>query len=140
MPKGHRSPILRRICLLALAIGLGKGNIPVDEYHSTAFSFNPQNYNPYEWASLAKRLGMQYAILTTKHHDGFAMFHTEQSDFSIKYSPYERDVVREFIDAMRFVGIPTSLIFLVSNARRSIHISIIKRKCPVKLTQLLQLT
>ncbi len=87
------------------------GNIPVDEYHSTALSFNPQNYNPYEWARLAKSLGMQYAILTTKHHDGFAMFYTEQSDFSIQHSPYGRDIVREFVDAMRSVGIRIGLYF-----------------------------
>jgi alpha-L-fucosidase len=87
------------------------GNIPVDEYHSTARTFNPQNYDPDEWAHQAKRLGMQYAILTTKHHDGFAMFHTQQSDFSIQHSAYGRDIVREFIDAMRSLGIRIGLYF-----------------------------
>lgn len=86
-------------------------NIPVDEYHSTAPTFNPQNYDPYEWAHQAKRLGMQYAILTTKHHDGFAMFHTQQSDFSIQHSAYGRDIVREFVDAMRSLGIRIGLYF-----------------------------
>jgi len=86
-------------------------NIAVEEYHSTAQTFNPQNYNPHEWAHQAKRLGMQYAILTTKHHDGFAMFHTQQSDFSLQHSPYARDIVREFIDAMREVGIRIGLYF-----------------------------
>lgn len=86
-------------------------NIPVDEYHSTARTFNPQNYEPHEWANQAKRLGMQYAILTTKHHDGFAMFHTQQSDFSIQRSLYGKDIVREFIDAMRSVGIRIGLYF-----------------------------
>lgn len=87
------------------------GNIPVDEYHSTTRTFNPQNYDPHEWAHQAKRSGMQYAILTTKHHDGFAMFHTQQSDFSIQRSPYGKDIVREFIDAMRSVGIRIGLYF-----------------------------
>ncbi|MBD1919549.1 alpha-L-fucosidase [Microcoleus sp. FACHB-831] len=86
-------------------------NIPVDEYHSTGKTFNPQKYNPQEWARLAKRLGIQYAILTTKHHDGFAMFHTQQSDFSIQNSPYGKDIVREFIDAMRENGIRIGLYF-----------------------------
>lgn len=86
-------------------------NIPVDEYHSTARTFNPQNYDPHEWAHQAKRLGMQYAILTTKHHDGFAMFHTQQSDFAIQHTPYGKDIVREFIDAMRSVGIRIGLYF-----------------------------
>ncbi len=85
--------------------------IPVEEYHSTARTFNPQEYNPHEWAQLAKRLGMQYAILTAKHHDGFAMFHTQQSDFSIQNAPYEKDIVREFVEAMRSAGIRIGLYF-----------------------------
>jgi len=85
-------------------------DIPVEEYHSTAATFNPQNYNPQELASLAKRLGMQYAILTVKHHDGFAMFST-QSEFSIKNSAYGKDIVEEFIDAMRSAGIRVGLYF-----------------------------
>jgi len=85
-------------------------DIPVEEYHSTAATFNPQNYNPQELASLAKRLGMQYAILTVKHHDGFAMFNT-QSEFSIKNSAYGKDIVEEFIDAMRSAGIRVGLYF-----------------------------
>ncbi|MDZ4877583.1 MAG: hypothetical protein CLLPBCKN_007018 [Chroococcidiopsis cubana SAG 39.79] len=87
------------------------GNVPVDEYHSTANSFNPQDYNPLEWARLAKRMGVQYAILTAKHHDGFAMFHTQQSDFSIQHSHYKKDIVREFIEAMRSEGIRIGLYF-----------------------------
>ena len=87
------------------------GDIPVEEYHSTARTFNPIGYKPHEWALMAKRLGMQYAILTTKHHDGFAMFHTQHSDFSIQQTPYGRDILREFIDAMRSEGIRVGLYF-----------------------------
>lgn len=86
-------------------------NIEVNEYHKSAKTFNPQEYNPQELASLAKRLGMQYAILTSKHHDGFAMFHTQASDFSIHNSPYQKDIVREFIEAMRSEGIRIGLYF-----------------------------
>lgn len=57
--------------------------LSVAEYHSTAATFNPQDYDPVGLARLAKRVGMQYAILTAKHHDGFAMYHTRQNDFSI---------------------------------------------------------
>lgn len=86
-------------------------SIPVEEYHSTAQTFNPQNYHPQEWAKLAKRLGMQYAILTAKHHDGFAMFHTQQSDFSIAKSSYSKDIVGEFVEAMRSAGLRVGLYF-----------------------------
>jgi alpha-L-fucosidase len=86
-------------------------DIPVEQYHSTARTFNPVAYNPHEWALRFKHLGVQYAILTAKHHDGFAMFHTQQSDFSIQQTPYAKDIVREFIDAMRTQGIHIGLYY-----------------------------
>jgi alpha-L-fucosidase len=49
-------------------------DVPVADYHRTAQTFNPTEYNPQTWAHLAKRLGMQYVILTAKHHDGFPYF------------------------------------------------------------------
>jgi alpha-L-fucosidase len=90
-------------------------DIPVEKYHSTANTFNPQQYNPQEWAYLAKSLGMKYAILTAKHHDGFALFHTQESDFSIASTPYKKDIVREFIDAMRSEGLRIGLYFSLSD-------------------------
>ncbi|MEJ1933148.1 alpha-L-fucosidase, partial [Nostoc sp. NIES-2111] len=86
-------------------------DIPVEQYHSTANTFNPQQYNPQEWAYLAKSLGMQYAILTAKHHDGFALFDTQASDFSVAHTPYKKDIVREFIEAMRHEGLRIGLYF-----------------------------
>jgi alpha-L-fucosidase len=86
-------------------------DIPVEQYHNTARTFDPVAYNPHEWALRLKRLGMQYAILTAKHHDGFAMFHTQQSDFSIQQTPYGKDIVREFLDAMRTQGIHVGLYY-----------------------------
>lgn len=86
-------------------------NVPVEDYHSTAATFNPTQYNPQSWATLAKQLGMQYAILTTKHHDGFAMFPTQHSNFSIAHTPYQRDIVREFVEAMRNEGLRVGFYF-----------------------------
>jgi alpha-L-fucosidase len=54
---------------------------------------------------------MRYAVFTTKHHDGFAMFHTKESDFSIEHTPYRRDIVREFCDAMRAEGLRVGLYY-----------------------------
>lgn len=86
-------------------------DVPVADYHRTAQTFNPTEYNPQTWANLAKRLGMQYVILTAKHHDGFSLFHTQQSDFSIEYAPYKKDIVREFVEAMRAEGLRIGLYF-----------------------------
>ncbi len=86
-------------------------SIPVDEYQSTAATFDPQQYDPREWARLARRLGMEYAVFTAKHHDGYAMYHTKLSDFSVEHSPYGRDIFREFAEAMRVEGLRVGVYF-----------------------------
>ncbi len=83
----------------------------VEEYHSSAATFDPQRYDPREWARLARRLGMTYAVLTAKHHDGYAMFDTNYSDYSVMHSPYGRDIVRGFVEAMREEGLRVGLYF-----------------------------
>lgn len=57
------------------------------EYESFVQVFNPTNYNPREWARLAKRAGMKYAVHTTRHHDGFCMFDSHFMDYKITNTP-----------------------------------------------------
>ena len=90
-------------------------DVPAAEYHATARTFAPEPGSPRGWARLARRLGMQYAVLTVKHHDGFALFHTRLSDFSVEHAPYERDLVREFVDALREEGLRVGLYFSLSD-------------------------
>src|SRR5207249_2708288 len=90
-------------------------NVPIDEYYAGAQTFNPRGYDPHEWARLARRLGMRYAVLTTKHHDGFAMFDTKLSDFSIMHAPYGKDIVRDFVDAFRAEGLRIGMYFSLSD-------------------------
>ena len=90
-------------------------SVAIDEYYANAKVFNPQRYDPREWARLAKRLGMQYAILTTKHHDGFAMFDTRLSDFSLVHAPYGKDAVRGYVDAFRAEGLRIGMYFSLSD-------------------------
>ena len=61
--------------------------IPLEEYSALAKQFNPVNFNADEWAELAKRAGMGYFVLTTKHHDGFAMFDSDVSDYNMVGAP-----------------------------------------------------
>ncbi len=75
------------------------------EYEAFAKVFNPTNYNPREWARLAKAAGMKYAVLTTRHHDGFCMFDSHFTDYKITKSPYGKDAVREFVEAFRAEGL-----------------------------------
>ena len=63
--------------------------------------FNPDKYDARKWAALAKLAGVRYAVFTTKHHSGFAMWDTKTTPFSVMNSPYGKDIVRAFVDAFR---------------------------------------
>ncbi len=76
-------------------------DLTVADYYRTTQSFAPRRNSPRDWARIARRTGMRYVVLTAKHHDGWALFHTALSDFSVASSPYRDDVVREFVDALR---------------------------------------
>lgn len=67
--------------------------------------FNPDLYDPHEWARYAKAAGMKYAVLTTKHHEGFCLFDSGYTEFKATNTPAGRDLVREFLDAFREEGI-----------------------------------
>jgi len=113
----HWGPCSQRGLELSWPLVGGVGALPdgqsvtVDEYHSTARTFNPTKWDARALARMAKRTGMQYAVLTSKHHDGFSMFHTKHSDYSIEYSPFKRDIVREYTDAFRAEGLKVGLYY-----------------------------
>lgn len=67
--------------------------------------FNPVKFNAAEWVKIAQDAGMKYLVLVCKHHDGFSMFHTKHSDYSIAHTPFRRDVVKELADACRSAGL-----------------------------------
>ena len=89
----------------------GGQSIAVDEYHSTAKTFNPVKFDARDIAQRAKRAGMQYGVLITKHHDGYAMFHTRESDYGIEHSPYKKDIVRQYAEAFRAEGLKVGFYF-----------------------------
>jgi alpha-L-fucosidase len=78
----------------------------VAEYEKLAPQFNPTDYNPAEWVALAKAAGVKYITITSKHHDGFAMFGTKQSHWSIvDATPYQKDVLKMLADECHRQGI-----------------------------------
>jgi len=81
-------------------------NIPVDEYRKIAATFNPVDFDAREWVALAKNAGMKYIIITSKHHDGFAMYESEVSNYNIvDYTPYGKDPLKELSEACAEAGI-----------------------------------
>ena len=80
--------------------------IPVGEYEELAPQFNPTEYNAAEWVALAKAAGVKYITITSKHHDGFAMFATKQSDWNIvDRTPYKKDPLKMLADECQKQGL-----------------------------------
>lgn len=82
-------------------------DMPVD-------TFNPAGLDCRQWARTAKEAGFSYAVMTAKHHDGFCLWQTEHSDYSVKNCAWrdgQGDVVREYLEAMREYGIKTGIYY-----------------------------
>lgn len=67
--------------------------------------FNPKNFDPVEYAKLARLAGLRYVVFTVKHHAGFAMWDTDTTDFDVEHTPYGKDITRELVDAFRDEGL-----------------------------------
>ena len=85
---------------------MANAKIPVKDYEQLATQFNPTKFNAEEWVKLAKFAGMKYIVITSKHHDGFAMFKSEASKYNIvDATPFNRDPLKELAEACRKEGI-----------------------------------
>jgi len=84
-----------------------------NEYEKYMFSFNPVEYNPEKWVLLAKEAGMKYICFTAKHHDGFCMFDTKYTDYSIMHTPYGKDVLKELSLACQKHGMMLSIYYSI---------------------------
>lgn len=72
------------------------------DYIKQLNGFTAKNYNPQQWANLIKESGARYSVITFKHHDGVALYNTQQNHYSvIKNTPAKRDVIKPFFDALR---------------------------------------
>jgi alpha-L-fucosidase len=80
--------------------------IPMDDYKALAPRFNPKDFNADEWIGLAKQAGMKYFVITAKHHDGFALWNSDVSDFDIGATALkDRDILGELVAACRKHGL-----------------------------------
>ena len=84
---------------------MNRERIPAKEYEAFAGRFNPSKNAPRKWARLAREAGQKYMVFTTKHHEGYCLFHSELTDYcSTKRGP-KRDIVAEYVEAARAEGL-----------------------------------
>ncbi len=85
---------------------MNDADIPVAEYAGYAKQFNPVHFDAEQWVSIAKNAGMKYIVITSKHHDGFAMFHSKTSPYNVyDATPFHRDPLAELAAACKKQGI-----------------------------------
>ncbi len=94
--------------------------IPVAEYRALARRFNPVGYDPEAWVRLARRAGMRYMVITAKHHDGFALFPSDVTDWDIAdATPYRKDLLGPLVTAAHRAGLKIG--FYYSQAQDWVH-------------------
>jgi len=79
--------------------------IPIGEYDKFRDQFNPVNFDAKKWVKMAKDAGMKYIVITSKHHDGFCLFDSKETDFDVMSTPFKRDIMKELADACSAEGI-----------------------------------
>ncbi len=87
--------------------------MPNEEYDQLYKEFNPKNFDAIRWAKQAKEMGAKYLIFTTKHHDGFCLWPSKYTDYTIANSPFKRDIVGEIVEAYNAEGIDVILYFSI---------------------------
>ena len=81
--------------------------IPIDVYDRFIGQFNPVKFDADKWVQMAKNAGMKYIVITSKHHDGFALFDSKYTDFDVMSTPFKRDIMDELATACRKYGLKT---------------------------------
>jgi len=84
---------------------MNRERIPLADYERLADTWKPKPRPAREWAALAKKAGMKYMVMTTKHHEGFCLWDTQQTDYNAARRGPGRDLVREYVEACREFGL-----------------------------------
>jgi alpha-L-fucosidase len=94
------------VSLTGREIGWSRGNpTPIEEYDSLYKRWNPDKFNAREWIQVVKQTGARYVVFLLKHHDGFCLWDTRETDYNIMNGPLKRDVAKEIAAACREEGI-----------------------------------
>ncbi len=76
-----------------------------EQYQKYFDVFNPDLFDPHEWAKMAKDAGMKYVVLTAKHHEGFCLWDSKYTDYKSTNTPFGRDIIKEYVEAFRAEGL-----------------------------------
>jgi alpha-L-fucosidase len=104
------------------AIGRGEQSLFRDhldqrDYARMACQWAPERFDAAQWAAVARDAGMKYAVLTTRHHDGFCLWDSEFTDYTTAAQAAGRDVVREYVEAFREAGLRVGLYYSLADWR-----------------------
>ena len=107
------------------------GDISHEDYMKQCQDFTAEHYDPQQWAKLFKQAGADYVVLTTKHHDGVALWDTKQNDLSVvQKTPAKRDLIAPYCEALRDQGIKVGLYFSQLDWSHPDYASVMNHKCP----------
>ncbi len=92
-----------------------RGSVPRREYEKLIHQFNPIRFDPDAWLDLAEQTGMRYICFTTKHHDGFCLWNTAQTDYNVMHTPYGKDILRMLANACHRRHFPLCLYYSIAD-------------------------
>lgn len=87
--------------------------VPHEVYDNLYTQFNPSSFRPEQWAAMAKQMGAKYLTITTKHHDGFCLWPSKYTNYTIANTPYKKDILGPLVDAYTKAGIDVYFYFSV---------------------------
>lgn len=82
-----------------------EAQIPLDEYTTITTRFNPAKFNAADWVRIAQSSGVKYLVITSKHHDGFCLFDSILTDYTVMHTPFKRDILKELSEECRKQGL-----------------------------------
>ncbi|MGJ8527913.1 alpha-L-fucosidase [Maritalea sp.] len=91
--------------------------ITTQDYAKYFENFDPDLYDPQEWARAAREAGMKYVVLTAKHHEGFCLWDSKFTDYKVTNTPYGKDMLGPYVDALRAEGLRVGGSIFSANAQ-----------------------
>ncbi len=122
---------------LSASWAFGNGQMSYNDYMKQCDSFTASKYDPKKWAELFKKAGARYAVLTSKHHDGVALFDTKYTDLNVvKKTPAGRDLIAPYCDALREAGLKVGVYFTNTDWSDMDNMKVILKKSAEEIEEL----